>query len=175
MIYHGIDALPTIAFAKEINYNHQAMAQLIHEQFAVWRSFLEAHSAVINALERELLEEHGFPLTWYDVLVHLSEAPGQQMQHQALAGSLLLSRSGVTRLVDRMVTAGLVRREASLEDRRVSYVVLTEQGRDTLDRASPAHVRSVAEHFIQYLNAGEIPMLTSFFSRVLRGRADAES
>ena len=85
-------------------------AQSSQEQISAWRSFLEVHSAVIKALEKELIEDQGFSLTWYDVLTHLSEASGARMQHQALAESLLLSRSGVTRLVDRMAEAGLVSR-----------------------------------------------------------------
>jgi len=93
------------------------------------------------------------------------------MQHQALAGSLLLSRSGVTRLVDRMADAGLVCRESSPEDRRVSYVVMTQPGRDALDRASPGHMRGIAQHFVQYLEAGDVPLLQGFFSRVLDGES----
>ena len=75
------------------------VAEPSQEQISVWRSFLEAHSAVIKALERELVEDQGFPLTWYDVLVHLSEAPEARLQHQALAESLVLSRSGVSKHV----------------------------------------------------------------------------
>ena len=141
------------------------------EQISAWRSFLEVHSAVIKVLERELIEDQGFPLTWYDVLTHLSEAPGARLQHQALAESLLLSRSGVTRLVDRMVEAGLVSRESVPEDRRVSYVVMTQPGRDALDRASPGHLRGIAQHFVRYLDAGDIPVLQGFFSRVLHGES----
>ena len=141
------------------------------EQISVWRSFLEVHSAVIKALEKELIEDQSFSLTWYDVLTHLSEAPGARMQHQALAGSLLLSRSGVTRLVDRMADAGLVCRESSPEDRRVSYVVMTQPGRDALGRASPGHMRGIAQHFVQYLEAGDVPLLQGFFSRVLDGKS----
>ena len=141
------------------------------EQISVWRSFLEVHSAVIKALEKELIEDQSFSLTWYDVLTHLSEAPGARMQHQSLAGSLLLSRSGVTRLVDRMADAGLVCRESSPEDRRVSYVVMTQPGRDALDRASPGHMGGIAQHFVQYLEAGDVPLLQGFFSRVLDGKS----
>ena len=141
------------------------------EQISVWRSFLEVHSAVIKALKKELIEDQSFSLTWYDVLTHLSEAPGARMQHQALAGSLLLSRSGVTRLVDRMADAGLVCRESSPEDRRVSYVVMTQPGRDALDRASPGHMGGIAQHFVQYLEAGDVPLLQGFFSRVLDGKS----
>ncbi len=138
---------------------------------SAWRSFLEVHSAVIKALEKELIEGQGFSLTWYDVLTHLSEASGARMQHQALAESLLLSRSGVTRLVDRMAEAGLVSRESSPEDRRVSYVVMTQPGRDALDRASPGHMRGIAQHFVRYLEAGDVALLQGFFSRVLDGES----
>ena len=141
------------------------------EQLSAWRSFLEVHSAVIKALEKELIEDQGFPLTWYDVLAHLSETPGARLQHQALAESLLLSRSGVTRLVDRMASAGLVSRESSPEDRRVSYVVMTQQGRNALDRASPGHMRGIAQHFVRYLDAGDVSVLQGFFSRVLHGES----
>ena len=146
-------------------------AQSSQEQLSAWRSFLEVHSAVIKALEKELIEDQGFSLTWYDVLTHLSEASGARMQHQALAESLLLSRSGVTRLVDRMAEAGLVCRESSPEDRRVSYVVMTQPGRDALDRASPGHMRGIAQHFVRYLEAGDVALLQGFFSRVLDGES----
>ena len=153
---------------------------LDQEQLAAWRAFLEAHSTVIRALEREMQEEQGLPLTWYDVLVHLSEAPGTRLTHKALAESVVLSRSGITRLVDRMVAAGLVRREPSPDDRRVSHVVMTEEGQNALGRAAPGHIRGVVEHFTRHLNIEDIPALQSFFSRVLQGRKggpgqDAES
>jgi len=143
-------------------------------QMSAWRSFLEVHSAVIKALESELMEDQGLSLTWYDVLSHLSEAEESRLQHQALAGSLLLSRSGVTRLVDRMAEAGLVRREASPEDRRASYVVMTAQGRDALDRASPGHVRGIVQHFTRYLDSEDVAGLQRFFSRVLQGESGDE-
>ncbi|PKB64310.1 MAG: hypothetical protein BZY80_03205 [SAR202 cluster bacterium Io17-Chloro-G2] len=136
-------------------------------QLAVWRGFLEAHSTVTRKLERDLLEHVGIPLTWYDVLVHLSEAPRGRLRHQVLADSLVLSRSGVTRLVDRMVNAGLVQREASTDDRRVSYVMLTREGRTTLDRAGPGHIHSVVEHFARHLRGPETGALSSFFNRLL--------
>ena len=107
------------------------------------------------------MEDQGLSLTWYDVLIHLSEASESRLQHQALAGSLLLSRSGITRLVDRMAKAGLVR--------RASYVVITPQGRDALDRASPGHVRGIVQHFTRYLDSEDASALQKFFSRVLQG------
>ncbi len=147
-------------------------SHLDEEQLAVWRGFLEAHAIVIRKLERDLLAQAGVLMSWYDVLVHLSEAPHGRLRHQVLADSLVLSRSGVTRLVDRMVDAGLVCREASAEDRRVSYVVLTQEGRATLDRAWPGHVHSVVEHFARHLKGPETAALAAFFTRLLeRGPA----
>ena len=142
-------------------------SELNEAQLAVWRGFLEAHSMVTRKLERDLMEQVEIPLTWYDLLVHLSEAGQGRLRHQVLADSLLLSRSGVTRLVDRMVDAGLVCREASSNDRRVSYVVLTGAGRSTLDKAGPGHIQSVVEHFARHLRGPETAALASFFSRLL--------
>ena len=142
-------------------------SDLDETRLAVWRGFLEAHATVTRKLERDLMEQVGVPLTWYDVLVHLSESPQGSLRHQVLADSLVLSPSGVTRLVDRMVDAGLVCREASPDDRRVSYVVLTPKGRATLDRAGPGHIQSVVEHFACHLRGPEIASLASFFTRLL--------
>ena len=144
------------------------------EKNAAWRSFLEVHSTVLRAMERELQEGQGLLLTWYDVLVHLSEAPGDRLPHQVLADSILLSRSGVTRLVDRMVVAGLVRREPCPEDRRVSYVAMTEAGAAALHRSGPDHFRSVRQHFTRHLNPEDLPVLESFFARVLQAAEDTQ-
>lgn len=144
------------------------VTMLTKEQLAVWRGFLETHAIVIRVLEQEMQEEQGLPLTWYDVLVHLSEAPGCRLRPQALAQSVLLTRSGITRLVDRMVTAGLVKREPYYGDRRGSYVVMTEEGKSALQRAGSGHSRGVAEHFIGHLTAEEIRVLQSAFARVLQ-------
>ena len=106
-------------------------------QLRVWRSFLETHSTLIRALEKEMQADQGLPLTWYDVLVHLSEASGGRLRHQALAKSLLLSRSGITRLVDRMATAGLVRREPCPDD-RAGFLRRVDRGRPTCIRTCRA-------------------------------------
>ncbi len=142
-------------------------SDLDERKLAVWRGFLEAHATVIRKLERDLMAQAGVPISWYDVLVHLSEAPQGRLRHQVLADSLVLSRSGITRLVDRMVDAGLVRREGSTQDRRVSYVVLTPEGRAMLDRAGPGHIQSVVEHFARHLRGPEIASMKSFFTRLL--------
>ncbi|MSQ07496.1 MAG: MarR family transcriptional regulator [Dehalococcoidia bacterium] len=111
---------------------------------------------------------------YYEVLVHLSEAPECRLRPQALAGSVLLTRSGVTRLVDRMVTAGLVKREPYSGDRRGSYVVITEEGKGALQRAAPGHSRRVAEHFIGHLTAEEIRVLYPVFAKVLQRERETQ-
>jgi DNA-binding MarR family transcriptional regulator len=136
---------------------------------AAWRAFLEAHAAVIRVLEREMAEEQGLPLTWYDILAHLDSAPQGRLRMQALAECLLLSRSGVTRLVDRMEQAGLVRRESCLDDRRGSYAIITQDGRLALRRAMPGHFRGIQRHFLHHLNDQDIRALHSALSKVLRG------
>ena len=141
--------------------------QIDAERLAAWEGLIRTVGDLLKTFDRELEDSEGIPLTWYDVLVHLSESPQESLRHQVLADSLLLSRSGVTRLVDRMAQAGLVCREASPEDRRVSYVVLAPEGRATLDRAGPGHIQSVVEHFARHLKDSETAALRSFFTRLL--------
>lgn len=96
----------------------------------VWRSFLRAHSQVVRRLERDLTAEAGLPLAWYDVLLQLAEAPDRRLRMAELADSVLLSRSGLTRLVDRLQAAGLVQRGADERNRSIVTVEATEAGRD---------------------------------------------
>jgi len=141
--------------------------QIDAERLAAWEGLIRTVGDLLKTFDRELEDSEGIPLTWYDVLVHLSESPQESLRHQVLADSLLLSRSGVTRLVDRMAQAGLVCREAAPEDRRVSYVVLTPEGRATLDRAGPGHIQSVVEHFARHLKDSETAALRSFLTSLL--------
>ncbi|MGH9277187.1 MAG: MarR family winged helix-turn-helix transcriptional regulator [Acidimicrobiales bacterium] len=142
------------------------MTPLLEEDdLAAWRAFLDAHAAVIAVLERELLDERGLPLTFYDVLVHLSEAGGQ-MRMSDLAGSLLLSRSGVSRLVDRIAAAGYVTREACPSDKRGTYAAITRAGREALAASWPTHARGVRHHFADALKPGEARTLAAVLERV---------
>src|SRR5438105_5022694 len=92
---------------------------------ASWLALLQAHSVVVEAVEREMQRDVGLPLAWFDVLIQLANAPDGRLRMQDLARSVLLSKSGLTRLVDRLVDAGLVGRAACEGDRRVTYAVLT--------------------------------------------------
>ena len=136
---------------------------------AAWQAFLEAHAIIIRALEQEMAEEQGLPLTWYDILIHLDHASQDRLRMQALAECLLLSRSGVTRLIDRMEQAGLVRRASCPDDRRGSYAIITQEGKGVLQRATPGHLRGIQRHFLHHLNDWDIGALRLALSKVLSG------
>jgi DNA-binding MarR family transcriptional regulator len=133
---------------------------------AAWRALLETHAAVTELLARELVAERGLPLSRYDVLLNLAEAPGGRLRMQELSESVLLSKSGLSRLVDRMEEAGLVRRERCEDDRRGWFTVLTEQGRSALRRAAPIHLRGIQEHFARHLDGEEARVLATALARV---------
>ena len=135
-------------------------------QLAAWRALLEAHAAVTDLLERELEQERGLPLSKFEVLLKLAEAPDGRLRMLELAQSVLLSKSGLSRLVDRMEEAELVRRERCPSDRRGAYAVLTDEGRRVLRRAAPVHLRGIKEHFTNHLDEQEIRVLTVALGKV---------
>ncbi len=147
---------------------------LSSSEISAWRDFLRVHATVVNALEQELQTEQGLSLSWYDVLVQLSEAPQGQLRLQVLAESVLLSRSGLTRIIDRMEREGLVRREPCPEDRRGFYALITDAGWDTLRRAAPGHLDGVARHFIRPLDAGDIGSLQTALGKILQAEPSAK-
>ena len=132
-----------------------------------WRAFLSAHAKVIRLLEEEMGREQGLPLSWFDVLAHLEGATEGRLRMQELASSLVISRSGLTRLFDRIAGAGLVAREACAEDRRGTYAVITPQGRSVLKRVVPGHFRAVDEHFSRHLSDGDARAISRALAKVL--------
>jgi len=130
-----------------------------------WRSFLEAHHAVTTVLAEEL-DEIGLPIEFYDVLVQLTEAGPDGLRMAGLARRVLLSKSGLTRLVDRMEREGLVRRRQSPEDGRGYCVIATNRGRTALRKASPGHLRGVAAHFTSLLTDDELATVAQAMARV---------
>lgn len=135
-------------------------------QLAAWRAFLEAYAHTTELLERELKAEEQLPLAWYDVLVQLREAEGHRLRMQELADRVLLSKSGLTRLIDRMERDGLVQRQACPSDRRGTFAELTAAGMDTLRRSAPTHLRGVREHFTSLLTDEEAAVLETALDRV---------
>ena len=134
---------------------------------AAWRTFLTAHARVTALLEDELQRERELPLTWYDVLLHLREAPERRLRMTELAAAVLLSKSGLTRLVDRMYAAGLVNRSPDGDDRRGRWVMLTAQGMKRLREAGPVHVRGINRHFIDYLTPEAAQGMTEALARIV--------
>lgn len=137
-------------------------------QMTAWRTFLGAHSAMVRALEAELAAAHDLPLTWYDVLVQLAATRRRQLRMTELAERVLLSRSGLTRLVDRLEREGLVERQACPSDARGTLAVLTPAGLDRLRAASPTHLGGVAAYF-QRLSEPEVRQLTALLDRLVPG------
>lgn len=134
-------------------------------RLGVWRTFLRAHATVLRQLEQELAAV-GMPLSWYDVLLQLAEAPHHQLRMAELADRVLLSRSGVTRLVDRLAAEGYVRRERSTDDARVTFTVLTPEGRTALRAAAPVHLAGIARHWLMRYSDDELRLLGELLQRV---------
>ena len=124
-----------------------------------WRAFLSAHAWVTRRLDDELRAEHDLSLAEYDALLTIAEAPGRRIRMRQLADRVVLSKSGVTRLIDRLVLDGLVERDACLTDARGAEAVLTSAGLDRLRRASRTHLRGVAEHFLGAVDDADLAVI----------------
>lgn len=133
---------------------------------AAWRAFLNAHATVIDRIEREMAEAGVLPLGSYDVLVALHEAPEQRLRLKDLASHIVLSRSTLTRVLDRLEAEGLLERERVISDRRGAFAVLTEQGRAALRQAWPVYARGIDAHFAALLRDKEVRVLTEALGRV---------
>jgi DNA-binding MarR family transcriptional regulator len=141
------------------------------DQLAAWVAFLQAHARATELLARELKCEEGLPLAWYDVLVQLHEAEDHRLRMQELADAVLLSRSGLTRLIDRMERDGLVCRRACSDDRRGTFAELTEVGAARLRATAPTHMRGIREHFCDLFDAEEAGVLEDLLRRVVDAAA----
>ena len=141
------------------------------EYLAAWRNCLTAYARVLAQMEEELTQEARLPLAWYEVLLLVQESPTGQLRMHQLAESRLLSRSAATRLVDRMEEAGLVCRTAAEQDRRGTFVCLTDEGLAALRSAAPIHLRGINEHFSRHLTAKEAAVVGEAMARVARALA----
>ncbi len=117
-----------------------------------WRAFLEAHARVTRRLDEELRSEHDLSLAEYDALLTIANAPERRIRMRQLADRVILSKSGVTRLIDRLVADGLVERSTCLVDARGAEAVLTRAGLDRLRIASRTHLRGIGDHFLDVLD-----------------------
>ncbi|MEV0229881.1 MarR family transcriptional regulator [Nonomuraea sp. NPDC050786] len=139
---------------------------LTAEELAVWRMLQRAQVRITRHLEAELLVAHDLPLASYEVLMQLAEAPARRLRMNDLADRVLLSRSGLTRLIDRLQRDGLVSREACADDARGLFAVLTERGAARLAEATPTYLRGIRAHFLGPLGAGDISRIRSMVAKL---------
>jgi DNA-binding MarR family transcriptional regulator len=141
--------------------------RLTHRELAAWRTFLRVHASLTRRLEHDLVTEQDLPLASYDVLVQLVEAPAGRLRMTDLADRVLLSRSGLTRLVDRLAADGLVVRESCPSDARGMFTVVTNAGRSRLRTAAPTHLRGIQEYMASRLSASELDTFGELLLKLL--------
>jgi DNA-binding MarR family transcriptional regulator len=131
-----------------------------------WRSYLRSHASILRVLDAELAAQHGMTTRDYEVLLYLAQAPDRRLPMSALAESTMLTRSGITRLVDGLVAAGLIERASCPSDARVSYAQLTDEGYEKLRQAGCTHVTSIRRLFLEHFTPEEIHQLASLLGRL---------
>ena len=131
-----------------------------------WRGFLRAHACLAKRLDAELESAHRLPMTSYEVLSHLEDATGGRMRMCELAEQAQLSRSGLTRLVDRLEREGLLERCSCEHDARGSYACLTDTGRERVEAARVTHLTVVREHFYSRFSQSELSVLAEMWERI---------
>ena len=143
------------------------------DEAAAWRGLREVFADVHASLDAELVAQHGLTEGEYAVLVCLSEAPRRRLRMRDLAAMLHLSPSGLTRRLDGLTEAGLVRRQRASDDRRATLAVLTPRGAAKLAAAAPDHVDAVRRHLLDHLTRPQVRQLGRAFAAVRRARGRA--
>ncbi len=135
-------------------------------ELKAWSNFLRAHAAIRRQLDRELVTEHGLTISDFEVLYRLANAPDKMLRRVDLAQNVLLTPSGITRLLDGLESCGLVKKEACKADARVVYAKLTDKGQKRLDAASKDHLVSVRNLFRERFSEAELETLASMLERL---------
>lgn len=136
------------------------------DRVSAWAALLRVHAAVVPKLERELVPT-GLPLSWYDALLELNDAPGRKLRMTELGQRVVLSRERVSRVVGELERAGLVRREPNPDDGRSSFAAITPEGRARLRAAAPTYLAGIERHYSSHLTDSEIRVLTRALGSVL--------
>ena len=145
------------------------------QHLEAWVSFLRSHAAITRELSAQLQREHGLTLNDYEVLLHLSHAEGGMLRRVDLAQRVLLTASGITRLLEGLESSGFVAKETCASDARVSYAKVTETGRAKLRRASVTHLRGIDELFVGRYSGLELATLAELLSRLPVTGAECKS
>jgi DNA-binding MarR family transcriptional regulator len=143
-----------------------ALARL-HQQTRLWQSFLAVHRQIVGQLADEMLTEHQLPLEWFDVLVHLADLPGMRARQKELRDRMLLSESGVSRLLARMEKAGVITRRTAGEDRRGMEIAVTDAGQAALLAAIDSHLQLVSSLFTARLTGTDRAALSKALPKLL--------
>src|SRR5919198_3657202 len=142
---------------------------------AAWVGLLRGHAALTRALNAELLADHGLTLNAYEVLLRLSRAPGRRLRRVDLAEQVLLTASGITRLLDGLQASGYVDKASCSSDARVTYAVLTKAGLEKLRSAAEVHLAGVRARFAERYSDDELSTLAELLSRLDGSEPDGES
>lgn len=138
-------------------------------RIATWRLFLNAHARLERLLDEDLRSEHDLTLAEYDALLQLAESPTHRLRMHEIADRVVLSRSGVTRLIDRLVRDGLVERSHCSTDARGAEAVLTSSGLNRLREAAPTHLRGISDHFLETMDADALMAVDRAMKAILAG------
>ena len=131
-----------------------------------WRSYLQSHASIVRELDGELVAEHGMTSRDYEVLLYLAQAEDRKLPMSALSERTMLTRSGITRLIDGLVACGLIERVSCDSDARVSYAQLTNAGYEKLRAAGRTHIAGIRRLFLEHFSEEEIETLASLLSRL---------
>jgi DNA-binding MarR family transcriptional regulator len=142
------------------------MKRLSDSQLAAWRLFLTLHRRLVDAIDRDLQQAGRLSLSSYDVLIELQEAHNHRLRMAELANRVVLSRSGLTRLVDRLENEGYLARDQVSGDRRGAYAVITEQGIRALREAWPTYALGIQQYFAEALTTEEVETLAALLEKV---------
>ncbi len=146
-------------------------ARLDGAALEAWRGYLQSHASIVRVLDAELAAEHGMTTRDYEVLLYLAQAEGHHLPMSALAERTMLTRSGITRLIDGLVDAQLIQRVACPDDARVSYAQLTDLGYEKLRLAGCSHVASINRLFVANFTPAELEQLAELLGRLPGARA----
>jgi DNA-binding MarR family transcriptional regulator len=131
-----------------------------------WRSYLQSHAAIVRELDAELVAAHGMTSRDYEVLLYLSQEDDRRLPMSKLSERTMLTRSGITRLIDGLVLSGLVERTSCQRDARIAYAQLTDLGYDKLRSAGCTHIKGIQRAFLEYFSASELQTLGELLGRL---------
>ena len=138
-------------------------------RIATWRLFLQTHARLERLLDEDLRSAHDLTLAEYDAMLQLAESPTHRLRMHEIAERVVLSRSGVTRLIDRLVRDGLVERSNCSTDGRGAEAVLTASGLDRLRKEAPTHLRGISDHFLDTMSAAELAAVDRAMNAIIAG------